>query len=148
MNVYLHILPRLKYYAGSHSFDKNGTHYSLDLATPVGEKDVPKTLISYIRPKPWKISDLTKRQITLRTPNLEELSAEDAIKLLLSRGRTLEEIEAHPKTFGVVIIEKEDIDTYKEAMKPQVISVEPEEEPKKRQSRQKRTVHSTQKKRS
>jgi len=123
----------MQFYAGTYSFDDNGKHISLNLVSHVGQNDAPDTPISYIKPCPKRISDRTKRQFTLRTPNLKSLSADEAIRLLLSRGRTLEEVEAHEEKYGYEVMRKKDIGAYKEKHAPRILDVkeaEPEYTPK------------------
>lgn len=124
MNAYLYLLPERGYFAGNKCFTKDGNAISLGMTSEVDKSDAPGTPITYIRPRPFKISWLTEKQLNLRHPNMQALSGEEAIKKLLSRGRTLQEIKSHKKKYGVAIILDEDIAAYESKHVPRLVSVD------------------------
>jgi len=116
---YLYLLPKRGYFAGNGCADTAGKSISLNMVSePTTAKDDPKTPITYIRRRPGTLSARTAAQLNMRSQNMKELSAENAIKLLLKRGRTISNLRNHQKQFGQEIIAQTDIDEYEHKRMP------------------------------
>lgn len=110
---YLYLLPGKGYVAGNGCIDDDGNVIALHMLSHSEKfsKDIPGTQITYIRPTPQKMPNDVRIRIDRMKSSavLQAIDANEAIKILQRRGRTISEIAEHPEKYGTTIIREADL---------------------------------------